>query len=652
MIFYLIPRLAITSSLILSYAKNFLPILFNLYVAVPAGAEEAGQRLAAFETAKLFYQISDPNMVNNMFDKALQMHKSDVVFTRDAVMDLLRSMIPHIDISRIEILYKETMSRVESKDQKEQKKSYRLLEELCRGPSPAVRTFLTGTLPQLRATLLSSLSATSPSSQAPRLRCLTSVLRQLEEPSEEFALALIPEAVLCIRAVNGKARSAAFTLLVAVGEALQRWNTSSDSDEVITRYMASMLAGLAGNPGLIHCTVLAVSRIYFQFRDIFPEPLTEQVLTNVLLLLSSSSREVAGAALSFIKVFITSTPLLMSSKFVPRIVEALVNMPEDCRRHYRVKTKFLLERLCRKFGWDFVSSLVPQSDVTLHKRLKNMRKEMAKRARTVSEDSAGDEDDFSMSTKKQKTMEEILADSSDEEDDMEESKQGNKKGKKNKKSSQTWIKEGGEEVVDLLSPTASQAVSSSNPKAAKSVAEKSTKKEAFKINSDGKLIINDDDSDDEGKGPKRSARAMANMLEDSDDEETETFESLVSGKRRKTAGNSEVGSQKSAMSGVQSAKSGFSKYEPSGTGIHRNTAKEKDSGAEYRNKSGKGDVKRKGKHDPYAYIPLTHQALNKRKQSKAKGQFSSVLSAAKKGAKKGHKSNVREMKSLMKKMKV
>merc|ERR1711874_508835 len=129
--------------------------------------------------------------------------------------------------------------------------------------------------------------------------------------------------------------------------------------------------------------------------------------------------------------------------------------------------------------------------------------------------------------------------------------------------------------------TASQAVSSSNPKAAKFVAEKSTKKEAFKISSDGKLIINDDDSDDEGKGPKRSARAMANMLEDSDDEE-ETFESLVSGKRRKT-GSSEVGSQKSAMRGVQSTKSTFSKYEPSGTGIHRKVEKEKDSGSEYRN---------------------------------------------------------------------
>merc|ERR1719507_1257708 len=158
-------------------------------------------------------------------------------------------------------------------------------------------------------------------------------------------------------------------------------------------------------------------------------------------------------------------------------------------------------------------------------------------------------------------MDEILADSSDEEDDMEESRPGSKKNKKSKKTPQTWIKEGGEEVVDLLSSTASQAVSSSNPKTAKTAAEKPTEKEPFKINNEGKLIINDDDdSDDEGKGPKRSARAMANMLEDSDDEE-ETFDSLVSGKRRKT-GSSEVGSQKSAMSGVQSTKSTFSKYEP------------------------------------------------------------------------------------------
>ena len=347
------------------------------------------------------------------------------------------------------------------------------------------------------------------------------------------------------------------------------------------------------------------------------------------------------------KVFVTSTPLILASRFVPPIVSALVNMPEDCKRHFRVKTKFLLERLVRKFGWDFISSLVPKHDVNMHKRLRNMRKELARRARTVAEDSGADDEDLTMGVKKQKSMEEILADSSDEENDMDEDDHKSKdKKSKTKKVPQTWIKETGDEVVDLLATNAAQSVSSTNPKAAKSLPEKAAKKkEVFKVSSDGKLIINDD-SDDDDSAPKRSARHLANTAEDSDEEGEETFESLVSGKRRKVG--SEAGSQKSAMSGV-SRKSGFSKYAPSGSGIHRKLDGE---GSEYRAKSGKGDVKRKGKHEPYAYIPMSHKALNKRKQSKAKGQFASVISAAKKGSKAGHKSKVKEVKSLMKKMKV
>merc|ERR1719481_942765 len=592
--------------------------------------------------------ISDTELVNTMFDRAMEKFKTETLqFTRDAVLDLLRSMIPHIEESRISVLYKETIAKVNSKDHKEQKKAYRVLEELCKCPSDACKQFTITTLPSLQIQLLSSLSSASPSSQAPRLRCLISLISSLEEPHVDFALSVIPEAVLSIRAVNSKARAAAFTLLVGVGEALRRWSQADNSmDQVITQYMSCLLAGLAGNPGLIHCTVLAVSRIYFQFRDIFPDNLIDQVLNNILLLLSSSSREVAGAALSFIKVFVTSTPLLAASKFVPGIVSALVTMPEDCKRHFRVKTKFLLERLTRKIGWDSVSSLVPKSDINMHKRLRNMRKELARRARTVSEDSGNDEDDLSLGMKKkQQTMEEILADSSD--DDLEEEPSTGKKEKRTKKASKTWIKEAGDEVVDLLSSTAAQSISSTNPKAPKSLAEKpAKKKEAFKINSDGKLIINDEPSDDEDNS-KRSARYLANTAEDSDSEGEETFESMVSGKRRKIS--SEAGSQKSAMSGI-SSKSSFSKYAPSGSGIHRKL--DKGAGSEYRSKSGKGDVKRPGKHDPYAYIPMTHKALNKRKQAKAKGQFSSVISAAKKGAKRGHNNKVKEVKSLMKKMKM
>ena len=586
-----------------------------------------------------------------MFDRAMEkLGGESVQFTREAITDLLRCMLPHLEEERVGQLYQHTVARLASKDHKEQKKAYRVLEELCRAPSPACKQFVLTSLSSLQVQLLASLSSASPSSQAPRLRCLVALLSSLEEPHQDFALAIIPEAVLSIRAVNGRARQAAFQLLLVVGESLQRWTgPGAGQEEVVRRYLAALLAGLAGNPGLINCTVLALSRIYFQFKDLFPEDLIEQILTNILVLLSSSSREVSGAALSFVKVFITSTPILVSTKYVAQVVKALVEMPEDCKRHFRVKTKFLLERLVRKFGWDYVSSLVPRNDDKTHKRLKNMRKELARRARNVSEDSGADEEESS-GHKRQKTMEEILADSSDDEEMSEDEAPMKGKDKKKRKAGggQTWIQEESEGIVDLLAPSAAQAVSSTHPRLPKQAEEKSKKSPEFKINSDGKFVIKEDSSEDEverGAGKRRSTGL------DSDSGEEETFESLVSNKKRRTGG-SETASMKSGKTGA-SLKSVRSQYTTGGSGIHRNLGREEVApGSEYRSKKGRGDVKKTGKHDPYAYIPLNHKSLNKRKSAKAKGQFSNVIKAAKKGATQGSKGKVKEMKHMMKKMKV
>ena len=96
--------------------------------------------------------------------------------------------------------------------------------------------------------------------------------------------------------------------MILVCKVLRGWTpTHASQDSVVRRYMAALLAG---NPGLIQCFVLAVSRIFFQFRDLFPEDLTDQILNSILMLMSSACREVVGAALSFVKVFVTSTPIL------------------------------------------------------------------------------------------------------------------------------------------------------------------------------------------------------------------------------------------------------------------------------------------------------------------------------------------------------
>ena len=54
-------------------------------------------------------------------------------------------------------------------------------------------------------------------------------------------------------------------------------------------------------------------------------------------------------------------------------------MPEDCMRHLRLKTRYLLDKLVRKFGFDLISSLVPKDNVQMHKRLKNIKKVQVKK---------------------------------------------------------------------------------------------------------------------------------------------------------------------------------------------------------------------------------------------------------------------------------
>lgn len=52
-----------------------------------------------------------------------------------------------------------------------------------------------------------------------------------------------------------------------------------------------------------------------------------------------------------------------------------------------------------------------------------------------------------------------------------------------------------------------------------------------------------------------------------------------------------------------------------GSGIHRPLKARKVesvAGSEYRATKARGDIKKKGKPDPYVYLPLTRAALNKR----------------------------------------
>lgn len=177
----------------------------------------------------------------------------------------------------------------------------------------------------------------------------------------------------------------------------------------------------------------------------------------------------------------------------------------------------------------------------------------------------------------------------------------------------------------------------------------------FKVDISGKLIIEE---------PKRGKQKGDTDSEDSDlaDEEMKKVTTEESDSDDEIAENKKAKSRKrkagSSLSQV-SGKTGTSgKYVAGGKGIHRqlndatstqsgytNVSGKTDAskkstayGSEYRSKKSSGDIKKKGANvDPYAYIPLSRNTLNKRKRAKHSGQFKNIVNAARKGATAGAK---------------
>ena len=125
--------------------------------------------------------------------------------------------------------------------------------------------------------------------------------------------------------------------------------------DALRHYISLLMAGFAGNPHMIACTVLALSKLIFDFKgeettnivylslsffcfinnvddvlisscviQLFSDDVSSALLKilvdSACLLLASKAREVVKSALSFVKVLVTSFDALTFGEFLKRVV--------------------------------------------------------------------------------------------------------------------------------------------------------------------------------------------------------------------------------------------------------------------------------------------------------------------------------------------
>jgi len=450
------------------FAKNYLPILFNLYTTKPNGTDEEGQRLAALDTIKIYMTITSSELANELFDRAfnkLSEPNADTFF-KESIYDVIRVLIGYTDVTRLNKCY--DMCILFLKDntkQKEQKKAYRFLEEVCGSDKEVCKQFVQEHRREIQKILISSATSVIKTSRGARLACLINLVKlhpQLEKT--KFLKDIIPEIVLSVKDINERCRNIAYQLLSIIAEKFL------DNSEHFTDYMNMLMVCLETiqlnvKPSIddqkyISATLLALASLTYNHSDSLGMDIIQEILTYVCTILKNySTRELVESALSYVKVYITVIPSTCS--MWPSIVDALSQMNEDCKRHFRQKVRDIFTKLIRKYGIGSISSMV-STDATLQKRLKNINKiEDAKRKKRELErmkKSENENDEEFNAKRKPKSIEEILADS-DEEFDATENEESQKHKKKISKK-KAWIQETEENIVNLADPAAARNITS------------------------------------------------------------------------------------------------------------------------------------------------------------------------------------------------
>ena len=624
------------------YAKNFLPLLFNL-----VSRSEPNKRDVLLECIEVYSAISDAATINSLFRRALkkllEANAASVANTADAaeaerahsLADIVLAMVASLDEDNLTFLYRSLIPQLSSADAITQKKAYKGLAAVCHHHP----TYFGQRWQEVLAAVTAATPALLPSAGKVRLFCLTALcipipLLVVSHPQDAPGLlgqlpSLLGEVLLGLKDPSFKTRHAAYHFINQLGAAMREadariisegraeeattWGlTSTDlTHPLFSEYLVMLMAGLAGtSPHMQSATVMAFSHLLFSCRGSVPTSMTSSLLSTFLPLLSSKSREVQKSMMGLLKVVSLCLPAEELRVYATEMVQGLGRMGEVSRHRFQEKLRVILDILMRKIGVEEVRGMVGKDQLKLVEHIRKMTaREVKAKAEAWAKRKAewGTKEEQADPAKLRKAdFDSVLYGSDGEEEGEEEAKESKpdlRRGRRKERSRDAGfsVREGTE---DLLSSDMRVNLAKAQPQqtAVDGEAERRKKKKKaseVRENAEGKLLVMEEDGgDDEG-----------------DREEKDMEEGEEGG----------VGARRSKKRGREQDEEGAG-----GRGEGGKRRMVAPAGSAYAGRGGAGgDAKRRGqKYDPYAFIPLDATVLNKRKQVSTRKKLEGMIGSS------------------------
>ncbi|KAL7273333.1 pre-rRNA processing protein [Rhizina undulata] len=428
------------------------------------------------------------------------------------LMDLIITITPYLPAESHNALFTIfTVTVNKSDDPQLQKKAYKVIPRLAE--TELGRQALERHNEALQKLLIESAEKATPPSRRDRLNALAQLVEFVPKEDLHFIPSVLSEVIICVKEVNEKARTAAFDLLVAMGEKMKEGGKvinskvphmpedTPDVNASLEEYFTMVSAGLAGStPHMISASITALTRILYQFKDELSSDVISEMVATMDLFLTSKNREIVRSVLGFVKVCVISLPKEMMLERFKSLIPNLMVWSHEHKAHFKAKVKHIIERMIRRFGYDPVERYVPEDDKKL---VINIRKTRDRKKRHKEAAADGDEEEETKGPKKRQNnfaseFEEAIygSESGEGSDDSDEEPSGHKKSNKRDKKGRTYIVEEEEEPLDLLDKKSLANISSTKPRPYRTRIGDLKPQAKAKTNADGKLILGADSDDD------------------------------------------------------------------------------------------------------------------------------------------------------------
>ncbi|CAK4033566.1 Ribosomal RNA-processing 12 [Lecanosticta acicola] len=425
--------------------------------------------------------------------------------TSHTLMDLVITISTYLPRESFAGLFHMAANIVNKQDDPQlQKKAYKLIPRLSE--SEVGRQALAERTVDLQQLILEAAEKASAPARRDRLASIAEIIPGLPTSDLHFIPSIIPEVVIGVKEVNEKARTAAFDLLVLMGEKMAEGGTvvqakilhmPSDAPSVpatLEEYFTMVSAGLAGStPHMISASITALTRLLYEFHGRLQESTVTDLVQTMDLFLTSNNREIVRSVLGFVKVCIISLPGKIVMPRLPTLIPNLIVWSHEHKQHFKAKVKHIFERMIRRFGVAVVERHTPESDRKLISNIRKTRERRKKKRDVDGEEGGGVSQEQRRGKFESEYDEAVYGSGSESESDISDDEvlgRAASKGQKAKKGGNQYIVEDEDEPLDLLDRKALAHVSSTKPQRKRGASE--DKRNKAKTDVDGKLVFNED----------------------------------------------------------------------------------------------------------------------------------------------------------------